>query len=63
MYSRQAKGIEQTTWTKLMNPVDWREVRNTIASNGPKKSAGLDGVNCDLVELHSEDSVDEPSVF
>jgi len=46
-----------------MDPTDWREIRGIIASNGPDKSAGLDGVNCDLVELHSEDSKDGPSPF
>jgi len=63
MYSRHAKGIPLVTWSGLMEPTDWKEVRGVIASNGPNKSAGYDGVNCDLVELHSEDSIDEPSPF
>jgi len=39
-----------------MDRTDWKEVRDVIASNGSNKSAGWDGVNCDLVELHSESS-------
>src|SRR6185295_9150168 len=63
MYNRQAKGINLNTWTNLMAPADWKEVRKVIAANGPHKAAGLDGVNCDLVELHCEDSVDNPTPF
>jgi len=44
-----------------MDRTDWKEVRDVIASNGSNKSAGWDGVNCDLVELHSESSDGEPS--
>ena len=51
MYNRQAKGIKEETWAGLMDPTDWKEIRDVITSN---KSAGLDGVNCDLVEIHSE---------
>jgi len=61
MYNRQAKGITQATWSGLMDRTDWKEVRDVIASNGSNKSAGWDGVNCDLVELHSESSDGEPS--
>ena len=46
-----------------MDPTDWKEVRQVIASNGSNKSAGLDGVNCDLVELHSESPNGQPSPF
>ena len=34
---------------------DWKEVQAIITSNGTSKSAGWDGVTCDLVELHSSD--------
>jgi len=30
---------------------DWKEVHAIITSNGINKSAGWDGVTCDLVEL------------
>ena len=63
MYNRQAKGINQNTWEGLMRPADWKEIRSVIASNGSNKSAGWDGVNCDLVDLHSEDSKEIPSPF
>ena len=63
MYNRQAKGIKEETWSSLMGPTDWKEVRDVIASNGSEKSAGWDGVSCDLVELHSESSVYQPSPF
>jgi hypothetical protein len=38
-------------------------VRDVIASNSSNKSAGWDGVNCDLVEKHSESSGNQPSPF
>jgi len=61
MYNRQAKGITQDTWSGLMDPADWKEIRAVIASNGSNKSAGWDGVNCDLIELHSGSSNERPS--
>jgi hypothetical protein len=60
---KQAKGIKQETWASLMGPTGWKEVRDVIASNGSNKSAGWDGVNCDLVEMHSESSENQPSPF
>jgi len=63
MYNRGAKGISLDTWSGLMDPTDWKEVRRIIGSNGSRKSAGYDGVNCDLVELHSEDSLKCPTPF
>src|SRR5689334_5045334 len=61
MYNRQAKGICERTWEGVMEQTDWKEVRAVIASNGKDKSAGWDGVTCDLITLHSEDSVTQPS--
>jgi len=46
-----------------MHQANWKEAQTVIASSGKNKSAGWDGVNSDLVELHTEDSVDEPSHF
>ena len=63
MYNRQAKGIDADTWSDLMKPTDWKEVRNVINENGSEKSAGWDGVNCDLVNLHCENSINSPSPF
>ena len=63
MYNRGAKGISLDTWSGLMDPTDWKEIRRIIVSNGSQKSAGYDGVNCDLVELHSEDSLKCPTPF
>jgi hypothetical protein len=63
MYNRQAKKISSQIWTGLMAQSDWKEIRSTIVSNGTEKSAGWDGVSCDLVYLHSEDSEKKPSPF
>ena len=63
MYNRQAKHIEGKTWDGLMQETNWKEVRDVVISNGKNKSAGWDGVNCDLVDIHTEDSVDAPSHF
>ena len=55
---------ERNSYRYLEEPnvlANWKEVREIIASNGPHKAAGWDGVNCDLVELHTEDSVENPS--
>jgi len=40
MYNRQAKGIKEETWAGLMDPTDWKEIRDVITSNGSNKSAG-----------------------
>src|SRR3954462_9511750 len=49
------------TWTGLMDSASWKDIREIIVSNGSNKSAGWDGVNCDLVELHTEDSLEQPT--
>jgi len=63
MYNRQAKNIPSQTWSELMTASDWKEVLSVIMSNGINKSAGWDGVTCDLVRMHSEDSINNPSPF
>ena len=46
-----------------MRPTDWNEVRKTISSCDANKAAGWDGVNSDLVELLTEDSISSPTPF
>jgi hypothetical protein len=44
-----------------MKPIDWTELLKIILDSGANKAAGFDGVNCDLVKLLVEDSINEPT--
>ena len=55
--------MNENVWMGLMNETNWKDVLHVILSNGHGKSAGYDGVTCDLVCLLSEDSSDKPSPF
>ena len=63
LYHRGAKGVNERVWMDLVNETKWKDVLHVILSNGHGKSAGYDGVSCDLVCLLSEDSSDKPKPF
>jgi hypothetical protein len=51
IYSREAKGIDETTFEQIMDNVTPEQVYKQIRNTCGEKSAGIDGVSIDLLKL------------